>query len=147
MGGRGGAPRTNLDVAIAQAAARAQASTENSSLAINPEREFREWLSNPRDISADVVGDIDGHPKYSIILPDRDATIAWDGSEYFLRDTHTDERIGTFRGQSARPILRQISKYYGRRVEHADMHGNVGFYGENAPDVRKTAAARKYGIS
>jgi hypothetical protein len=139
MGGRGGSPNAGPGAA-ATAPAAAAASPD-------ARQEFMRWLATPRDITADIVAMIDGRPKYSILLPDHDATIALSGDSFILRDVHTDQRIGTFKGQTARPILRQIAKFYGRRVEHSNESGVVtGYFGENVGDLRKTPAARMYGV-
>lgn len=139
MGGRGGGSSLASKSAAPSAAPAALPSAKEL---------FQQWLKNPRNITADVVGEGgDGRDKYSILLPDHDATIAWDGSSYIIRDVHTDERIGTFKGQTERPLLRQISKFYGRKVERTNRNGQMGTYGSDAPDVTKTPAARKYGVS
>lgn len=148
MGGRGGAPRTNLATAVAEAAARAEASPAPApSLAMDPAREFAQWLANPRDIPADSMGAFGGRDdRINILLPDRDASLEWNGRSFVVRDTQTDQLL-PFKGQRHTTVYRQISRFYGRKVE-AVYRGKAPFtVGSDVADLRQTPAAHKYGKS
>lgn len=140
MGGRGGGSSLASKAATPSAAA---------SLAIDPEREYRQWFANPRDITADSIDQGEGFTpdiKINMLLPDRDATLSWDGRSFIVRDMQTDERL-PFSGQRRTTVMRQISRFYGRRVEWVESSGRITHSGSNAADLRKTPAARKYRMS
>lgn len=141
MGGRGGSPNATTQ------APRSNQPAAPVSLAIDPAREYRQWLNNPRDIAADSLGGSMGsrEEKVNMLLPDRDATLQWNGKSFIVRDMQTDEQL-PFKGQRHSTVYGQIARYYGRRVEYIDNEGRARHFGKNLTDLSKTPAARKYGI-
>lgn len=120
-----------------------------TSLAIDPHQEYRNWLANPRDITADSIDQGEGFPpdnKINMVLPDRDATLSWDGKSFIVRDMQTDELL-PFKGQRRTTVMRQISRFYGKRVEWVNSSGRTTYSGSDVADLSQTPAGRKYKVS
>lgn len=88
----------------------------------------------------------DSSEKILLQLPDRDATLKWEeaAQTFVVRDSSTDERL-PFEGQRRTTVFHRISRFYGKKIEYVDGQGGTTTFGQNAADLRKTPAARKYG--